>query len=286
MEEFKKIIKKIDFKVSTDEEEFVTHKVNKIQINDSTPPYNYDFETTLNKQVENLEQKLDLLDANQTIILTDVSRANQSNKRLIDEQQMLKQSLDEYKQFYLDLHKTLAQTTSSMLALEERLINQEKTSYDGTLLWSLTSVRQKICESLASRQKSFFSPVFYTSRDGYRLTCKIYLNGDGQAFNEFVSIYLVILRGNFDALLSWPFKQKCSFVLVDKQDAKRSVCDSFKPDPNSVGSFKRPISEMNVPAGLPFFVPLNTFNGTDVDFFNDDTMFIKVNVDTSDLNRF
>ena len=85
---------------------------------------------------------------------------------------MLKQSLDEYKQFYLDLHKTLAQTTSSMLALEERLINQEKTSYDGTLLWSLTSVRQKICESLASRQKSFFSPVFYTSRDGYRLTWK------------------------------------------------------------------------------------------------------------------
>jgi hypothetical protein len=206
------------------------------------------------------------------------------NKRLIDDQQMLKQSLDEYKQFYLDLHKTLAQTTSSMLSLEERLIQQEKTSYDGTLLWCLTSVRQKIRESCASRQKNFFSPVFYTSRDGYRLTCKLYLNGDGQAFNEFVSIYLVILRGNFDALLSWPFKQKCSFVLVDKQDAKRSVCDSFKPDPKTVGSFKRPITEMNVPAGLPFFVPLKTFNGTDGDFYNDDSMFIKVKVDTSDIN--
>lgn len=210
---------------------------------------------------------------------------NETNARLIKEQNVLKQILNEYKEFYMDLHKTLAQTTSSMLALEERLVQQEKTSFDGTLLWRITNVRQKIRESCASRQKSFYSPVFYTSRDGYRLTCKLYLNGDGQAFNEYLSLYLVVLRGNFDALLAWPFRQMCTFVLVDKQDASRSVRDSFKPDPMSLGSFKRPVSEMNVPAGLPSFVPLKLFNSANVDFYNDDSMFIRVNVDTSDLRE-
>ena len=97
---------------------------------------------------------------------------------------------------------------------------------------------------------------------------------------------MVILNGSYDAVLKWPFKQKCSFVLVDKQDEKRSVFVSLMPDPNSVDSFKRPISEMNVPSGLSSFLPLKIFNCVNVDFYNDDSLFIKVNIDTNGLEDF
>ena len=290
MNEFKQMMAKIDLnfehfiKIPSDEDN-VTHEINKIKINDATLT-NFDVELQINRRAEFLIKKLDLLESNQTTLVEDITKCNQMNASLNDEHKLLEQTLKQYQELHLSLHKSLAQSTSCILTLEERLNQLDKASYDGTFIWHLTNVRQKISDSRESRQKSFYSPVFYTSRDGYRLTCKLYLNGNGQAFNEYVSIYLVILRGCYDAVLKWPFKQKCSFVLVDKQDEKRSVLDSFMPDPNSVDSFKRPISEMNVPSGLLSFLPLKIFNSVNVDFYNDDSLFIKIMIDTNGLEEF
>jgi hypothetical protein len=269
-------------------DDFVTYRVNKIQINDLSNSSNSYSLIDMDKKVETLQEKCDLLEATQKTMQYDMTRTFLYNKRLLDEQKNLKTILNEYKTFYIDLHKTLAQSTSTMLILEQRLTQFEKTSYDGTLLWRITNVSEKINESLKSPTKSFYSPVFFTSHTGgYQLACKLYLNGDGQSFyNKFVSIYLVVLKGNFDALLAWPFKQRCTFTLVDKSDPlRKSFSDSFKPDTASA-AFRRPISEMNVPAGLPAFLSLKVFNSDEMDFYKrDDSMFIRVCVDTNDLRE-
>ena len=68
-----------------------------------------------------------------------------------------------------------------------------------------------------------------------------------------LSLFFVVMRGDYDALLPWPFEQKVSFKLID-QTGNQHIIESFRPDPNSP-SFQRPQSKMNVASGCPLFVP-------------------------------
>lgn len=54
-----------------------------------------------------------------------------------------------------------------------------------------------------------FSPTaFYTSKYGYKMCLRIYLNGDGTGRGSHLSLFFVVMRGLSDALLKWPFNQK------------------------------------------------------------------------------
>ena len=37
---------------------------------------------------------------------------------------------------------------------------------------------------------------------------RFYINGNGEGYGTHLSIFLVILKGDYDALLDWPFEQK------------------------------------------------------------------------------
>ena len=142
---------------------------------------------------------------------------------------------------------------------------------------------ERIQDAKSGRQQSFYSPPFYTHPNGYKICARLYLNGDGQGRGTHASIFFVILRGEYDALLHWPFKQKCTFILIDQSTNRMNITDAFKPHPNSE-SFKRPVSEMNIASGLPIFCPLSTLVAQDRGFIKENTMFIRVIVDKSNLN--
>ncbi|KAI8512024.1 Baculoviral IAP repeat-containing protein 2 [Branchiostoma belcheri] len=85
---------------------------------------------------------------------------------------------------------------------------------------------------------------------------------------------------NYDALLPWPFRQKVTLMLLDQDQGRRNLSDTFRPDPTS-SSFKRPTSDMNIASGCPLFVSQAVVEGGF--YLKDDTIFIKVIVETSDL---
>ena len=47
-----------------------------------------------------------------------------------------------------------------------------------------------------------------------------------------ISLFFVVMRGQYDAILRWPFRQKVTFMLLD-QDNVEHVIGAFRPDPNS-----------------------------------------------------
>ena len=53
----------------------------------------------------------------------------------------------------------------------------------------------------------FHSPPFYSSTHGYRFDMKLYPFGFPPATGEGASLVINILPNEFDAILSWPFKQ-------------------------------------------------------------------------------
>ena len=85
------------------------------------------------------------------------------------------------------------------------------------------------------------------------------------------------MRGPFDALLTWPFKQKVMLTLIN-QAGKKHITDHFHPDPQS-SLFQRPgRKEMNIASGCPMFDHL--MNGG---FIKVDSVFLHMAVDIADL---
>lgn len=118
---------------------------------------------------------------------------------------------------------------------------------------------------------------------GYKMCVRIYLNGDGMGKGTHISLFFVIMRGNFDALLPWPFKQKVTFILID-QNHHQNVTDAFRPDPTS-SSFKRPSSEMNIASGCPLLMPLSSLDDPAHGYVKDNTAYVKIIVNTDGISH-
>ncbi|CAF0737004.1 unnamed protein product [Rotaria sp. Silwood1] len=159
---------------------------------------------------------------------------------------------------------------------------------DGIMIWKIDKVREKTYDAQSERQTSIYSPAFYTSTTGYKLCARLYFNGDGSARGTHISIFLVVLRGEYDALLQWPFSYRVSFCLFDQRTMLASgetkqakhITESFRPDTRSI-SFQRPCSSMNIASGIPKFCSLVDFNQPleTNRYIIDDTIFIKVFID-------
>ncbi|XP_077986525.1 TNF receptor-associated factor 2-like isoform X2 [Glandiceps talaboti] len=163
-----------------------------------------------------------------------------------------------------------------------RIQSLEMASYDGVLMWKISDFNRKRQEALSGRTTSIYSPCFYTSRHGYKLCARVYLNGDGMGKGNHVSLFFVVMKSTFDALLRWPFRQKVTLMWLD-QNNREHVIDAFRPDPTS-SSFKRPTQDMNIASGCPLFMPISQLDSPRHAYIKDDVAFLKIIVDTSDLS--
>ena len=151
--------------------------------------------------------------------------------------------------------------------------------YDGTLHWKITEWSSKLryAKSRPSNPDAYIdSPAFYTSKSGYKMRMKLYPNGDGQGKNTYVSIFFQIMKGEFDAILAWPFTKKVTIVLLDQNNVEHHV-ECFRPHPSS-NSFERPRQKYNIATGCPLFIHQEALKNHA--YLRDDTMFIKVVVNS------
>ena len=170
----------------------------------------------------------------------------------------------------------LQQLESAILQLQERLAEiapivqtLQATSYSGVFVWKIPEIRRLKQEARIGQVSSLHSAPFYTSRHGYKMCLRLHLNGDGSG----LSFFLTIMRGEHDAFLPWPFKQRVTLMLLAiDQD---HVVMSFRPDPTSP-SFQRPSSEMNIASACPMLLPFHILGNPR--YVNDDTIFIKCKI--------
>lgn len=165
-----------------------------------------------------------------------------------------------------------------------KISNLETTVYDGNLMWRIPEWTKKRREAVSGQCTSIYSTAFYTSRSGYKMCVRLYPNGDGMGKGTHVSIFFVIMRGNYDALLGWPFGHRVIFRMIDQGQNGNHLIDSFRPDPSST-SFKRPTSEMNIASGCPLFMPLSKLDDPSVSYVKDDVMYVNVCLDISEGRR-
>ena len=188
-------------------------------------------------------------------------------------------TVDRLQRQFESMSHSLALRNVMMTDLDEHVREQQVSSHDGVLVWKISDFAKRRQNAVTGYETSFYSPCFFTSRYGYKMCARVYLNGDGIGKGTHISIFFVVMRGEYDALLRWPFRQKVTFMLLDQNNVEH-VIDSFRPDPNS-SSFQKPRRETNIASGCPTFCPLSEVNNHA--YIRDDVMFLKVIVDTTDL---
>jgi len=179
----------------------------------------------------------------------------------------------------LEVERTLNVLSVHHSELELQLQASLASTHNGAFLWRIPEVRRRIRDAKIGSITSIYSPPFYTGRNGYKMCMRAYLNGDGTGEGTHLSIFFVLMRGEYDPLLQWPFEPNVSLILVD-QDHKKHLVRTFKPDAQS-SSFKRPVSDMNVASGCPEFADLTILYNPS--YVKEDVMYIKAIVDTSKI---
>ena len=107
---------------------------------------------------------------------------------------------------------------------------------------------------------------------------RVYLNGDDSARGTHISLFFVLMPGEYDRILKFPFNFKVLFCLYDQTDKQNHIIRAFHPNIKS-SSFEQPHSNMNTASGILEFAPLPIFLKENNPYVRDDTMFIKVMID-------
>ena len=160
--------------------------------------------------------------------------------------------------------------------------SDESGSIDGTLVWRIDEFRRKRQEArqTSDPEKCLYSPSFRVERFGYKVRLCAYLDGDGTRRRTHLALFFQLMRGDYDALLQWPFRHAVTFVLVDQRGRSGNIVTAFTPDTLS-SSFQRPRRAVNYASGLNDVVRLSRLDEDDSDFVRDDVLFVKAMVDPS-----
>ena len=156
------------------------------------------------------------------------------------------------------------------------LVSQSASSanqiHNGILLWKIDGFQRKRQDAINGVKTALCSHPFYSAQYGYKMCAKIYMNGDGFGKGSHLSLFFVVMRGDYDALQTWPFQKKVTMMLLDQSNGDHMI-KAFHSDLES-SSFQCPKSDMNIPFGFPLFMPLDSLNTCQ--FIQDDVMFIKI----------
>ena len=192
------------------------------------------------------------------------------NKKLSEATHKKDVEIAALKEKILQLEKIVRAKTAEAEQTDFRLSLIENSVYKPNMVWKIPQFSQRKADAESGKYTSIFSLPFYTGRYGYKMCLRLYILGDGIGKNTHMSLFFVVMRGEFDNILQWPFTHKVTFKLINQKGAC-DVVDTFQPDEMS-NSFRKPKSDMNIASGCPRFVSHQELqNGG---FIEDDTIFI------------
>ena len=196
------------------------------------------------KNVQDTTEKLDLVQQQ----VQDLAAANTTLSRKVDEQ-----------------NKTILRLKSDSL----------------DFVWKVTGFREILSESKYENNKMLKSVPFYTAKQGYKLRLCIKPNGDQTKRNKYLSVYVLLMKGNYDGMLPWPFRKKVTLTLIDqvsppvlRWNVESSLHVAFLTG-------KPKTEEVDESQGILRFISHTQLNSRC--YLMDDTLFLQVKIDPTDI---
>ena len=152
--------------------------------------------------------------------------------------------------------------------------HSEENCYSFT--WKITSYGEALRNAKSGEEIRLWSSAFYSC--GYKCKLLLFPNGHVEGENTHLSCFVVIMKGEYDAMLTWPFHKKVTVTLIDQQEKaedRENIAMSFITT-GSPECYGRPVNDENIGRGSRRFVSHEKLQ--ERHYIVDDTMFIQIRI--------
>ena len=156
-------------------------------------------------------------------------------------------------------------------AIESKVMQMKKAK---SFMWKIQNFSEVLrkAKEFGGFHSILKSDPFYTESCGYKMQLLLYPNGDASGVNTHISVFHCVIKGEYDALLSWPLSTAVKITLIDQprnffhQDPV-DLCFTHKVN-------ERPNENSNCSLGSPQFVSHEKLKTRR--YLVDDTLFLRV----------
>ncbi|CAF0750874.1 unnamed protein product [Didymodactylos carnosus] len=170
-------------------------------------------------------------------LFNDINRLSTKSLSLTSLIQAKYEESNQLKKIRLESDNRIAANGPIQESLEQELSNVKEniesiefTTHDGMKTWKVDNISEKMAAAQSERQNSIYSQPFYSPPAGYKMRARLYLNGDENARRTHMPLFFVLMKGEYDSILKWPFNHKVTFCLLDQSGQNQHEIDSFRPD--------------------------------------------------------
>jgi len=178
-----------------------------------------------------------------------------------------------------ELHHTQEKFETITRKLQEKVIALEKSLMQGSEehTWKISGITQFVM----SRQKKGAkeSAPFYTRKYGYKFEIRLSYEPSLDIFDTVLVLYFSLMKGEYDAILPWPFNERVTFTLIDQQENqndRKNIVAFLPANADNRLWNQKPVSDENERKCLDV-VEFDEL--TKRRFIVDDTIFIQVKID-------
>ena len=203
-------------------------------------------------------------------------KLNNTEKELNEAKNKLKKIEDKFDNAVALLNETMAALKNAM-----GLLQLSNVKHTNVFLWRIDGFSEIVKKAKNEGKEKIYSDPLYTKTKtdgfGYKLKVLLCPNGIGDAKNTHLSVFIIIMKGEYDAILPWHFNKKVKFTLIDQQDepGKRDNKTAELIGQNT-SNFTRPTTEENIGIGFPCFISHEELKSQH--YIVDDTLFLQVEI--------
>ena len=206
--------------------------------------------------------------------------------KLEEEVKALQLRQEELDQERLTLRAQVKELRDGKVALEAKMAAQEKAASEleresSRFVWKISGFTEVLQQAMKDGNKKIYSSPFSTGRHGYKVIVGMRPSGDRTLKNRYLSVFLGVMNGDYDAILAWPFHRKVTFTLIDQQDdpTKRQnvVCSLLTSTGDSCCARPRPTTGITELPGIARFVSHKNLKTNR--YIVDDTLFLQIEID-------
>lgn len=201
-------------------------------------------------------------------------------RRQTQELQIMKAEKEAQKE---EIAEIKTETEEKLQVLEEALAKKKdaQSIQEAALIWKVDKFGQLNKTAKKGKHKAIHSLPFYTARYGYKMKLRLHPNGHEDGKGTHISTYIILMKGEYDALLPWPFTKNVSVSVIDQQDdptERENITALYKAaaeDENNC--FARPMTEENNPFGDALMASQEDLRDKRK-YIVDDTVFLLVTI--------
>ncbi len=193
-------------------------------------------------------------------------------------------------------HLRIAMNTVLLLKKQCMLLNTQlhcsnmKDQRNLTSIFKMSSFKEKKDNNIEFYSDPFYThprDPFYTHPKGYKMVISIDANGYDEYKGTHVSVWVYLMRGEYDDQLEFPFKGTIKFELLNQLEDKNHHCDSYTYD-GTEDSSKRVIDRerSRKAQGVQDFIPHGDPHGDlgqndtkNCQYLLDDCLVFRISVD-------